>query len=265
MIDPSSVRYALQASNAIPCASSLCCMLSDDIQEFRRRRLREAVDFVCLGNENHFGRLLGYKDGAFIRQMLGESKSITEKTVAKVEQLPGLEGWFSVNASVNASAALAPEAVHGFVFAKASTELEAAPALRPTRDVPVVGDVRGGDNGYFEEYQYPAGHGDGLIAYPTKDANAYAVRVRGDSMHPRYRAGEFIVVEPGVEAQPGEDVVVRCRDGRKLLKVLAWVRDGQVSLLSINNGHPPLTLEADEVESIHPVAGSVPARALQKR
>lgn len=136
--------------------------------------------------------------------------------------------------------------------------------VKPARNVPVVGDVKGGADGYFEELQYPEGHGDGTIPYPTSDANAYALRVRGDSMQPRYRTGEFIVVEPNMEAQPGEDVVVICRDGRKLLKTLAWIRNKEICLLSISNGHPPLTLELQEVDRIHVVAGRVPARALRK-
>lgn len=137
--------------------------------------------------------------------------------------------------------------------------------LRRTREVPAVGDVKGGSDGYFEEHQYQLGHGEGVIDYPTTDHFAYALRVKGDSMNPRYRAGEFIIVEPSIEPQPGEDVVVICHDGRKLLKVLAWVRGDSVSLLSINNGHLPLTLDTAEIDRMHPVAGSVPARALRKR
>lgn len=47
------------------------------------------------GNQTEFGRLLGYKDGAFVRQMLAGGKAVTEKTIRKVESLPGMEGWFT--------------------------------------------------------------------------------------------------------------------------------------------------------------------------
>lgn len=144
------------------------------------------------------------------------------------------------------------------------SNVESGLDLKAFRAVPHVGEVKGGQDGYFEELQYPTGHGDGVIDYPTTDRNAYALRVRGDSMHPRYRAGEYIVVEPSIEPQPGEDVVVICRDGRKLLKTLAWTRGGSVSLLSINNGHAPVTLDLADIERMHTVAGVVPARALRK-
>lgn len=139
-----------------------------------------------------------------------------------------------------------------------------APALAPSRLVPVVGHVKGGDDGYLEEMLFPVGHGEGFVPYWTKDSSAYALRVRGDSMHPRYRAREFVVVTPSIEAQQGNDVVVRMKDGRKLLKQLNWNRDGEVQLLSINNGFAPMTIQMSDVESIHRVAGGVPPDAFQE-
>lgn len=139
----------------------------------------------------------------------------------------------------------------------AQSNVEDAPALKENRLVPVVGEVKGGDDGFLEELQYPVGHGEGSVDYPTSDASAYALRVRGDSMHPRYRAGEFIVVTPSIQAQPSDDVVVALKDGRKLLKVLNWVQDGEIQLLSVNNHFGPLTLQLSEVEFVHLVDGRV--------
>lgn len=95
------------------------------------------------------------------------------------------------------------------------------------------------------------------------DRNTHALCVIGDSMHPRYRAGEYIMVAPSIEPQPGEDVVVICRDGRKLLKTLDQTRDGSVSLLSINSSHAPVTLDLADVDRMYAVAGVVPSRALR--
>ncbi|WP_395026316.1 helix-turn-helix transcriptional regulator [Comamonas odontotermitis] len=134
--------------------------------------------------------------------------------------------------------------------------------LKGMRRIPVVGEVRGGDDGFLEEFEYPVGYGEGYVLYPTTDPNAYAVRVRGDSMHPRYRAGEFVIVEPNIEAQEGDDVVVICCNGRKMLKQLNWRRDGEVQLLSINNGYGPLTLDKTEIDRIQLVAGRARRNAM---
>lgn len=140
-------------------------------------------------------------------------------------------------------------------------EVDEAPALRPFRSLPVVGEVMGGIDGYLEEFQHPAGHGDGTVAFPAKHKSAYALRVRGDSQRPRIRPGEYIIVEPDMEARPGDEVVVKLTDGRKLLKQLLYIRDGDVSLGSVNDAYAPITVALSEVESIHPVTGILPRGA----
>lgn len=136
--------------------------------------------------------------------------------------------------------------------------------IKRIAQLPLVGEVKAGPDGYLEELQYPVGHGEGTVEYPTSDPNAYALRVRGDSMHPRYRAGEFVIVEPGIEAQEGDDVVVRCTNGRKMLKQLNWRRGDEVQLTSINNGYAPITLQRKEITSIQLVAGRARRDALRK-
>ena len=148
--------------------------------------------------------------------------------------------------------------------AQSLSELETAPDLRGYRRIPLVGEVQGGADGYLMELAYPVGHGDGYVEYPARDSMAYALRVRGDSMHPRYRAGEFVIIEPSIEAQAGDDVVVCCKDGRKMLKMLNWIRDGEAQFLSINNGYAPLTIQLQDIESIQVASGRAPRSALIK-
>ena len=138
------------------------------------------------------------------------------------------------------------------------------PISQPFRQVPVVGHVKGGTDGYLEELDYPTGNGDGHVEYPARDANAYALRVKGDSMRPRIRPGEFVIIEPNHRASPGDDVVVIATDGRKLLKEFLYERGGDVVLGSINLENGPITLPRTDIISIHYVAAIVPAGALYK-
>ena len=46
-----------------------------------------------------FGRLLGYRDGAFVRQMLSGNRAVSDKTVRAIESLRGMQGWFAGPAS----------------------------------------------------------------------------------------------------------------------------------------------------------------------
>lgn len=121
--------------------------------------------------------------------------------------------------------------------------------------IPVVGTARGGDDGYYIEIDYPAGHGDGYVSYPTKRSNAYALRLKGDSMRPRIKPGEYVIIEPDVPCRPGDEVLVKTKGGRSMIKVLHSQRSGFVELLSLNDEHKPITIDVADIELMHHVAG----------
>lgn len=126
--------------------------------------------------------------------------------------------------------------------------------LRPYpsgKRIPVVGSAQLGDNGHFVELEYPVGHGDGWVDVLSTDPNAYALRCRGDSMRPRIRDGEYIVAEPNREVAPGDQVVVKARDGRVMVKTYLYRRDGRIHLQSVNESHPSIALLPEEVEAMH--------------
>jgi len=127
----------------------------------------------------------------------------------------------------------------------------------PAGRVPVVGTAQLGDGGYWLELEHPVGSGDGYLDIPSNDRNAYAVRVMGDSMHPRIRSGEFVICEPNHPYGPGDEVLVKTTDGRSMVKEFLYQRDGQLVLNSVNDGHARLSLPEDHVEKIHYVAAIV--------
>lgn len=132
---------------------------------------------------------------------------------------------------------------------------EEARRLGELSKVPVVGTAQLGDDGYWAELEYPVGHGDGYIKYPTRDPNAYALLCRGDSMRPRIKEGEYVIVEPNSEPIPGEEVLVKAIDGRVMVKIFLYQRGDKIRLMSINETHPPQDFSLSEIEKIHFVAG----------
>jgi phage repressor protein C with HTH and peptisase S24 domain len=124
--------------------------------------------------------------------------------------------------------------------------------------VPVVGDVQAGADGYLEEYGYPVGHGSHYVVHRTTDRNAYGVRVRGDSMRPRIKRGEVIVVEPARPYEAGDDVIVKLKDGRKMVKEFLYRRDGEITLKSVNQDFQNITISVEDVEAVHAVAAIYP-------
>lgn len=90
----SSKRYYYQEANALGAYDTFPGMNEVELAAHRIQRLMKAVDRVSNGNKTDFGRKLGFKDGAFVRQMLAGTRPITEKTVRTIESLHGMKGWF---------------------------------------------------------------------------------------------------------------------------------------------------------------------------
>jgi hypothetical protein len=72
--------------------------MDDGVQRWRQERLKALA--AKIGSKAELGRLLGYRDGAFVGQMLAGIRPITEKTVQAAEKLRGpngesFRGWFS--------------------------------------------------------------------------------------------------------------------------------------------------------------------------
>lgn len=129
--------------------------------------------------------------------------------------------------------------------------------LREFKTIPIVGRGKGGGDGFFDEEQYPVGHGSGYIDHPTRDINAFALRIEGDSMHPAIRHGQHVIVEPNASYTNGEYVYVSLRDGRKLVKQLGFERADSVNLLSINDNHPPITILKSDVKAIYAITAII--------
>lgn len=130
---------------------------------------------------------------------------------------------------------------------------EPAPDLAASKRVPVVGTAQLGDNGYWSELEHPTGFGDGCVIAWTNDENAYAIRCRGDSMRPRIKDGEFVVVAPNQPPIPGDEVLVKHVDGRVMVKTFLYERDERLHLVSVNEAHPSVSFPLADVELFSPV------------
>lgn len=91
---------------------------------------------------------------------------------------------------------------------------------------------------------------NGRLKFYSDDPNAFALKVKGDSMFPRINSGEFVVIEPNIVPCSGDEVLVRTKDGRNMIKKLEFHRDFMYRFTSINQDHPPLTLDENQVDKI---------------
>lgn len=121
--------------------------------------------------------------------------------------------------------------------------------------VPVVGQAKLGVDGYFEAIDFPVGHGDGYLMIHSDDPNAYGLKVIGDSMHPRIKNGEYVLIEPNKVFCSGDEVMVKTAKGQAMIKEFIYQRDGMFRFDSVNQSHPPIHLPEDAIDKIHLVGG----------
>ena len=183
----------------------------------------------------------------------GTSRSPTLETLKKIAAHYGL----TVADLERPARELLPSANGPNAPRHAQSNTEEAPALGALTKVPVVGSAKFGDNGYRAELEYPVGHGDGFVEFPSRDKQAYALRCIGDSMRPRIKDGEFVVIYPTHAPHPGDEVLVKTTDGRVMVKELAYIRDDVMTLLSVNEAHGKMNIPLHEVEQCHYVAGII--------
>jgi hypothetical protein len=92
------------------------------------------------------------------------------------------------------------------------------------------------------------------------DGGSFICRVTEAAMAPRYRPGEFFLVQPDTAPELGDDVLVRLNTGKTMLKRLVAADHG-ITLADYQDDLL-LMLESPQVTHCLFVAGRVPARDL---
>lgn len=134
----------------------------------------------------------------------------------------------------------------------------AAVPARPRPDIAVVaeGDALPDGAAWDEREQEPPAV-LGWISRPgdVGDPNAYAVRIRGDSMRPAYRPNMVAIVSPALKVRAGDEVYVQLASGECLVRLLQTSGNGYI-LQPYNPLHQACLVERGEIEAMHAVVYS---------
>jgi SOS-response transcriptional repressor LexA len=96
---------------------------------------------------------------------------------------------------------------------------------------------------------------DEVVPSDVSDQRAFGVRLRGDSMEPKYSDGDIAILLPGAAATNGEIVVANLKNQGVLCKIMHVQLDKNlVNLSSYNPAYPPTEYRRDEFHWIFPVA-----------
>jgi len=120
------------------------------------------------------------------------------------------------------------------------------------RNLPVLSWAQAGQATEFE--QIPSDW-DEVVPSDTTDERAFGVRLRGDSMEPKFSDGDIAILLPSIPATNGEIVVANIKDQGILCKIMHVQLDKNlIKLSSYNPAYPPTEYHRDEFHWIFPVA-----------
>ncbi|WP_235204877.1 XRE family transcriptional regulator [Pseudomonas syringae] len=122
------------------------------------------------------------------------------------------------------------------------------PITSATRRIDIVGTAQLGQNGYWVGLEVS----DGFVETYSRDEDAYALRLKGDSMSPAIRNGWVAVCEPNHRLVSGEYVMVTTTDGQSMVKELLFENEEEVSLMSVNSAYGERrNIPRSEIDRIH--------------
>jgi repressor LexA len=126
-------------------------------------------------------------------------------------------------------------------------------SLAAGRMVPVINKVAAGYPADFDDLDYPAGVADDYVRCPDiHDTNAFAVRVVGDSMEPKFREGDIVVFSPAAEVHNGDDCFIRFAEPHETaFKRVFFEPDNKVRLQPRNDNYPPLIVDGKRINGLY--------------
>ena len=194
----------------------------------RIQRLKEFAALRGLKGPVALGRAIG-KQPNQVTNLLSGAASFGEKVARSIEEVSGLPvGWLdTLNNGGNT---------------------DVGPLLRGR--VPLLSDVQAGMYKEVVDNYHPGDGGSELIptSVPVKK-HTFALRVSGDSMEPEFMDGMILIIEPDMDAQPGDYVIAKNGEGETTFKQL--VKDGSDWYLKpINQRYPIKPLAEAEIVGV---------------
>jgi repressor LexA len=125
-----------------------------------------------------------------------------------------------------------------------------------TNAVPVINKVSAGYPKDFTDLSYPRGVADDYVSCPeVRDPDAFAARVFGDSMTPRYAEGDIVIFSPATHPRDGDDCFIRFDDGTTYFKRVFFESDDTgravLRLQPRNEKYRPQVVPSEKVTGLY--------------
>ena len=123
------------------------------------------------------------------------------------------------------------------------------------RNLPVLSWAQAGE---ATDYSEIPREWDELVPSDVTDERAFGVRLRGDSMEPRFSDGDIAILLPSIAATNGEIVVANLKNEGILCKIMHVQLDKNlIKLSSYNPAYPPLERHREHFHWIYPISSII--------
>lgn len=130
---------------------------------------------------------------------------------------------------------------------------QTAPSIAAGQLVPVINKVAAGYPVDFDDLEYPVGVADNYVRCPDlHDPNAFAVRVVGDSMEPKFKEGDIVIFSPAVEVCNGDDCFIRfSMPHETTFKRVFFESDDRIRLQPRNEKYSPVIIDGSRINGMY--------------
>jgi SOS-response transcriptional repressor LexA len=145
-----------------------------------------------------------------------------------------------------------------FLLLEKATSIKTSPnvgAAYNLRNLPVLSWAQAG---HATDYGEIPADWDEVVPSDVGDERAFGVRLRGDSMEPRFSDGDIAILLPSIPPSNGNVVVANLKNEGVLCKIMHVQLDKNViTLSSYNPAYPPMERHRDEFNWMFPVSSIV--------
>ena len=119
------------------------------------------------------------------------------------------------------------------------------------RQVPIVAWAQAGELVAYTDLEAPWNE---YTATSCRDENCFAVTIEGDSMEPKYSAGDIAILMPNVEPRNGCLVVCKLKNEGVFFKLFHQTGEGKIfRLSSYNSVYPVMECRKEDFIWVYPV------------
>lgn len=95
------------------------------------------------------------------------------------------------------------------------------------------------------------------LSYFSQDVRAYALRIDGEKLEPRIVSGEYIVIEPRVKLQSYDEVLIKLKNGKYMIRVLLTGRGNEWRYADPNTMNQDNNFDPNEIDTMEYIAAII--------